>query len=146
MKWNWGWNIVLVLALFMTMIIVMVVKSVQTKVDLVTQDYYSDEIAYQEQIDKVANAKSLEGVFTWNRYAEGIELIFPEGLDGDNFKGTLSRYRPSDKNLDREIVIEALSNNSFFISSDQLASGKWTLKVDGKVGEKAYYFEQRIKL
>lgn len=146
MKWNWGWNIVLVLGLFMTMIVVMVVKSVQTKVDLVTQDYYSDEIAYQEQIDKVENAENLEGSFTWKRVEGGIEILFPEALDGADFKGTAFLYRPSDKNLDSELTIDGLTNNTLFISSENLIAGKWTVKVDGVSGDKKYYFEQRIKL
>lgn len=146
MKWNWGWNIVVVLGLFMAMIIVMVVKSVNTKVDLVAQDYYADEIAYQEQIDKEANAKALEGHFTWRRSEGGVVLQFPEGLNAEEFQGTIKLYRPSDKKLDHQFTVSGLPDHEFLIPAANLIPGKWEVQVDGTVNGEAYYFEQRLKL
>lgn len=130
----------------MTMIVIMVVKSVNTKVDLVAQDYYADEIAYQEQIDKEANAKALEGNFTWKRSEEGVVILFPSGLAADEFKGTIKLYRPSDKKLDRQFTVTGLPDHQFVIPAKNLVPGKWEVQVDGTANGIAYYFEQRLKL
>ncbi|MCE2496431.1 MAG: FixH family protein [Flavobacteriales bacterium] len=146
MKWNWGWNIVVVLGLFMTMIVIMVVKSVNTKVDLVAQDYYADEIAYQEQIDKEANAKALQGHFSWKNTEAGLIIEFPADLDAEHFTGTVKLYRPSDEKLDREFTFEGLRDHQFLIQAENLVTGKWEVQVDGTANGVAYYFEQRLKL
>lgn len=130
----------------MTMIVIMVVKSVNTNVDLVVQDYYADEIAYQERIDKEANARALEGSFTWKRTSEGVVLQFPAGLEADEFKGTIKLYRPSDKKLDRQYTVEGLQNHQFLIPAENLIPGKWEVQVDGTANGTPYYFEQRLKL
>jgi hypothetical protein len=146
MKWNWGWNIVAALVLFMTMIVVMVVKSVNTKVDLVTQDYYADEIAYQDRIDKEANANALNGHFTWQRTDEGIALFFPDDFNARDFNGQVRLYRPSDKKLDRTFEVEGLQDQQYTISKENLIPGKWEVQVEGESEGKAYYFEQILNL
>ncbi|QTN38449.1 FixH family protein [Cryomorphaceae bacterium] len=146
MKWNWGWNIVAALVLFMTMIVVMVVKSVNTKVDLVAQDYYADEIAYQDRIDKEANAKALSGHFTWQRTEKGIALVFPEDFNAGDFVGKIQLYRPSDKKLDRTFEVEGIQDQQYTISKENLIPGKWEVQVEGESEGKAYYFEQIVNL
>src|SRR6476469_1466632 len=53
---NWGNRLVLVFAGFAALIGTMVYKAVHTKFDLVSKDYYSDELKFQEKIDGNNNA------------------------------------------------------------------------------------------
>ena len=57
---NWGWKIVVVYSGFVVMTLGMVFYFMGHKVDLVAKDYYKQEIEYQDQIDKITNAKSLD--------------------------------------------------------------------------------------
>jgi hypothetical protein len=52
---NWGYKIAITFILFGALIIFMVVKSFQQNIDLVTDDYYQEELKYQQQIDKLEN-------------------------------------------------------------------------------------------
>lgn len=52
-KFNWGTGIVIAMVLFMTFILTFVYKSLtpQYTHDLVSEDYYKDELLYQKEID-----------------------------------------------------------------------------------------------
>ena len=58
---DWGKGIILTLTAFAGIIISMVVICVrQDDIHLVTQNYYEEEIKYQDQIDKMVNASMLD--------------------------------------------------------------------------------------
>ena len=55
MKWNWGTKIALSFVGFCGLMIFMTVKSFNTDFHLVTEDYYAEELQYQDHIDRVKN-------------------------------------------------------------------------------------------
>ena len=59
MKFNWGYKIVLVYCVFVAGILYLVVQSSRQQMDLVTDDYYAQEIKYQEKIDQSKRASAL---------------------------------------------------------------------------------------
>ena len=62
MKFNWGTGIVLAFIGFISFIMYFVVNMNTDKKldhDLVTEDYYKQELKYQNDIDKEKNAKTL---------------------------------------------------------------------------------------
>ena len=63
MKLNWGTGIVIAMISFMIFILTFVYRSVvmdEYQHELVSEDYYGDELHYQEEIDKLKNASNLE--------------------------------------------------------------------------------------
>ena len=68
-KINWGTGIVIAMLLFMTFILQFVYRSFDSKNshDLVSKDYYKDELYYQQEIDKMNNANKLEQNITFER-------------------------------------------------------------------------------
>ena len=64
MKNNWASGIVLVMILFMSFIVMLVVKTYSHKVDLVSEDYYNQELMFQERLDKMNNVQEEDKV-TW---------------------------------------------------------------------------------
>ncbi|MDZ7847906.1 MAG: FixH family protein [Owenweeksia sp.] len=60
MKLNWGTGIAIVLILFAISMGYAVYKAVQQNYDLVTTDYYAEELAYQEKIDQKKNGLALK--------------------------------------------------------------------------------------
>ena len=55
MKLNWGHYIVIGFIGFVILILFMVFRSYQHNNDLVSEDYYAEEIAFQDVIDKKSN-------------------------------------------------------------------------------------------
>ncbi|OYZ47929.1 MAG: hypothetical protein B7Y19_07425, partial [Sphingobacteriales bacterium 24-40-4] len=59
---NWGNKLVVVFVAFALFMGYMVYRALSTKYDLVSKDYYKDELRYQERIDGVKNAVALDSV------------------------------------------------------------------------------------
>ncbi len=132
MKINWGTGIVIGFVLFIGFIMFMVVAMMTNNKfnhDLVTPDYYQDELMYQDEIDAETNAQSLSENISIRNNKGGITVTFPKELDYSMIKGTVSFYRPSNKKLDFDLPIE-LSSYKLLIPDKNLLEGRWDIKVD----------------
>jgi len=81
MKINWGTGIVLAFIGFIGFILFFVVKmSVDHSAnhDLVTEEYYKEELDYQNEIDAETNANNLTSKLEVRKTPEGLLLQFPE--------------------------------------------------------------------
>jgi nitrogen fixation protein FixH len=146
MKFNWGTGIVLAFIGFISFIMYFIISmNVNDKYnyDLVSEDYYGDELIYQKDIDKLKNSKTLETNVSYEKTAEGLLMKFPETLDFKEIKGTLFLYRPSNKQLDFETTI-SLSNSNLLIPDKRLVDGRWDIKIDWQYKGKSYLFKESI--
>ena len=108
MKINWGTGIVLAFIGFISFIMYFLISiNVDRKLnhDLVTEDYYAEELTYQTDINKLENAKKLNENISYKRTDEGLLIVFPSDLDLKNITGKVFLYRPSNKQLDFETEI-----------------------------------------
>jgi hypothetical protein len=111
--------------------------------DLVTEDYYAQELEYQNDIDKENNAKTLNQNLTWEKINEGIIIKFPKDFEEKNIKGNVFLYRPSNKQFDFEIPI-SLSNHNLLIPDKRLLDGRWNIKIDWQYNGKSYLYKKEI--
>jgi hypothetical protein len=100
MKFNWGTKITLVYLLFVAGMLFLVMQSSRQKIDLVTPDYYEQEIKYQERIDQTKRADALQGKLSVDLLGDTIALFFPEDHNGKQIKGHVWVYYPADESLD----------------------------------------------
>ncbi|WP_298551138.1 FixH family protein [uncultured Algibacter sp.] len=146
MKFNWGTGIVLAFIGFISFIMYFIVTmNVNNKYDhdLVSEDYYADELKYQNDINKLKNSKTLEANISYQKTAEGLAIKFPEAFDYKNITGKLFLYRPSNKQLDFETAI-SLSNHNLLIPDKRLVDGRWNIKIDWQYKGKSYLFKESI--
>ncbi len=146
MKINWGTGIVIAFVAFIAFIMYFVINMNLNKKyvhDLVTEDYYQEELLHQNEIDKVDNAKDLKENVSWKKTDDGILISFPKDLDYKNITGKVFLYRPSNKTLDSEISI-SLSNSDMLIPKTRLLDGRWNIKIDWKYDGKSYLFKESI--
>lgn len=146
MKINWGTSIVIAFILFIAFIMYFVINmNVNKKYDhdLVTEDYYEEELLHQNEIDKVNNAKELKENVSWKKKDDGILISFPKDLHYKNITGQVFLYRPSNKKFDFEIPI-SLSDNYLLIPKTRLLDGRWNIKVDWKYNGKSYIYKESI--
>lgn len=135
---NWGKGIFIFYSLFMIAILSVVYFSFTQEVNLVSDDYYQQEIAYEAQIERINNTGSLVEkpmVVLKNTY---VELSFPKGL---NPKGVLHLFRPSDGSQDRRIAIALGANGTQQVDFSTQEAGKWIAKLTWEEGDKEYYQE-----
>ena len=146
MKINWGTGIVIAFIGFITFILYFVVPMMSNDKydhDLVSEDYYKQELEYQKDIDKETNAKELAENVSYKRTEEGLQINFPSDLEPENIKGKVFLYRPSNKQLDFETTI-SLSKSHLLIPDSRLVGGRWNLKIDWTYHGKAYLFKDQI--
>jgi len=146
MKLNWGTSIVLAFIGFIAFIMYFVINMItndKLNHDLVTEDYYKEELAYQEEIDKQNNSKSLLKNITYKKTEEGLVVYFPEDLQPENIEGKLFLYRPSNKQLDFETIL-SLSKSHLLIPDKRLVDGRWNIKIDWQYDGKSYLFKEEL--
>lgn len=140
---NWGNGIVLTLLGFIAVMITMVIICVkQDDIHLVTQDYYEQEIKYQEQINRMINANAMAiDAMEYDGQLKTILLHLPEGA-----KGTLHLFRPSDARLDQKINFDMLNSDANAVDVKDLKEGYWRVKLTWSEGEKEFYLEKKINI
>lgn len=143
-KINWGTGIVIAMVAFMVFILSFVYKSVAIEKyghELVSEDYYKDELYYQQEIDKLNNASKLIQNITLHNSAKGITIKFPEDKNFKKIKGTIFFQRLSNEKLDFTQEIN-LDNNIVLIPDNLLVSGKWIVKIDWTFEKETYLFKE----
>jgi hypothetical protein len=146
MKINWGTGIVLAFVGFISFIMYFIITMNVDKRfehELVTEDYYAEELAYQNDIDKLNNAKTLLENISYKKSDKGLVLKFPEALNFEHITGKVFLYRPSNKQLDFETTI-SLSNPYLLIPDKRLVDGRWNIKIDWQYKGNYYLFKQQI--
>jgi hypothetical protein len=144
MKLNWGLKITILYSGFVMLIITMVSMAMSQKVDLVSKDYYEQELRYQDKIDKTNRTHSLSEPMTWQVNPDGLLLKFPKQFEGQSIKGTIYFFRPSDERMDKKIDIAVDTSLIFHVSTDQLQKGLYKMQIDWSVNNQEYYNESVI--
>ncbi len=137
---NWGNKIVLAFILFATFIGYMVVKAFQEDFDLVAEDYYAQEINYQQKLNKLANAAESQKTVLVKQKGNVIVLTFPDG----ETQGNIHFYHPSRKIFDREFDIKLSESNVQEIDRSELIAGSYRVNITWKTGEKDYFQQSSI--
>jgi len=143
-KFNWGTGIFIAIVLFMAFILSFVYKSIaldEYKHELVSEDYYKDELHYQEDIDKLNNALKLEQNITLSNSANGINILFPQNLDYQKIKGDIFFKRLSNESLDFTKNIN-LKSHEVAIHDSLLVKGKWIIRIDWKYDNVDYLLKE----
>jgi hypothetical protein len=146
MKINWGTAIVIAFIGFISFILYFVISMSTNKElnhDLVSEDYYQQELKYQDDINKIENAKKLATNLSYKKTENGLLIHFPEDLDFKNIKGKVFLYRPSNKQLDFEVLI-SLSNYNLLIPDNRLLDGRWNIKIDWKHNNQSYMYKTNV--
>lgn len=140
---NWPTGIFIAILSFMVFILSFVYKSIamdEYQHELVSEDYYGDELHYQEEIDKLNNAKRLNQDIVLSNTKDGVTISFPKDIDPSSISGSIYFQRLSNEKLDFTEEIR-LTDHEQLISVDKLVSGKWIVKIDWMAGKNSYLFK-----
>ncbi|MFC0263582.1 FixH family protein [Fontibacter flavus] len=140
---DWGKGIIVTLVAFGVLIISMVTICVrQDDIHLVTQNYYEEEIKYQDQIEKMINANQLDHeVLVYDNQLKIVDLHLPVGS-----KGVLYLFRPSDARLDQKITFDITDPSVNSVDVKSLKPGYWKVKLTWTENGVDYYKEEKINI
>lgn len=141
---NWGRGIALSLIAFAAMMATFLVIASRHVESLVTDEYYAEELKYQERIDAQARARSLSAPVVILVQGEEVALRFPEELAGLTISGTLTLLRPNDANGDRSVEFEADAEGRFRSDGLRLLPGRYDASVDWRSGGVSYHSSDKL--
>lgn len=143
MKVSWGTGIVIAIALFIGFIMTMVVKmSTDPRADheMVTDNYYAKELAYQEVIDAKKNASNVK--LEYESTEAGLLLTLsntPEVL----YNVIVELYRADNRKLDIHLPLERTSNQ-ILVERQLLVQGKYNLSIEYRHEGELFLIESPI--
>jgi hypothetical protein len=140
---SWGYKIAAMYGGFVAFIISMVVVCVkQDDIHLVSKDYYKEEIAYQDQIDKLTNAKRLTGGVgvQYTTASQEVLLFLPQAMH--QATGSVLFFRPADARKDQKVALQLNESGKQIISTRGLSKGLWKVKVQWTYQNIPYFNEQ----
>lgn len=142
-NFTWGHGIVVALGSFMIFILSLIwyFTSTWKNSELITDNYYEEELAYQNVIDAKNKAVKLKELPIYQQNASGINVIFPSEINNSNSKFRIDLHRAEDQKLDiiREMKLD--QRNSIFIPAKVLAKGNYVLRVMWKKDNEEYQLD-----
>ena len=146
MTFNWGHKLTLGFVAFAGMIIYMVFQSVQTKYDLVSKEYYKDELQYQQIIDGASRANQLSQQVSIVQTNDDIIIRLPDEMKNTQVTGNILFYSADNAQKDIRLSLQVNNDARQQISSRPFIPGNYTAKVRWESGGKQYYSEQFITI
>lgn len=145
MKLNWGNGIAIFYSLFVIVMVSMVVKASQININMVQENYYDQDLNYEEFRKSRQNGLTpgaLNIYYTPN--AGNVQIGFPEGEQ--KITGVVKFYRPSNNGWDKSMTIALDDQNRMEIPVDQMPRGYWKILVHWETDGKSYYKEEPLIL
>lgn len=146
MTLNWGHKITLAFTVFVLFMFTLVYKSMKTDFQLVTKEYYKDELAYQQVIDGTNRANKLSTSVEVKQANNELIIQLPTEMKGKRISGNIWLYCSSDDKKDRRLELAVDENGKQLIDSKNMLPANYLVKITWKADELNYYNEQRIEL
>lgn len=145
MSISWSTRITLLYLSFVALIITLIYGSYSKKIELVTPNYYNEELSFQSKIDAQKNMAKLSDTITVSHDLSKIKITFPNDFSNVGIKGKLLFYCPVNSENDFEIPFET-NNGAFILPKDKLNTNNYIVKIQWNANEINYYAEEPLNL
>lgn len=144
---NWGYRIAIFLTLFIGFIMFLVFRAFKSEIDLVSEDYYQQEIGFQETINAKSNAyrfkDSIDVEYDHNEFA----LVFPKELAKATLNnGEILFYSPASSKNDKKYPLDISENGTQLFSYQDFTSARYQVKITFEKDGKPYQLEKLVGL
>lgn len=143
MRIGWGHRITFVYLLFVSGILFLVFQSSRQRVDLVTDEYYEEEIRYQQRIDESARADALSEKPRLQLAGNGLSVRLPAEFEGKEVAVKAHLYCPADSRNDVRLETVA-SRRDIRMEWTGERKGMHILKINWSSEGVSYYSEENL--
>ncbi len=141
---NFGKWIVVAFVLFTIFIATLVTVCVQQDINLVSKDYYKEELAHQHKMTLIKNTQSLESLPSISLSGNVLIVSFAD-LDKIQ-KGEVKLMRPSDSRLDRKFELDEDGKLVQQFPLGVWSKGLYRASMQWTMEGKEFYYEKLIVL
>ncbi|MBJ6111616.1 FixH family protein [Hymenobacter sp. BT523] len=144
----WPYAIIAVFVLFAGYIGFMVQQAMRTTVDLVSPDYYQQELAFQQRMETVARTAALPAPVRLRHEAAArlLTLQLPADMRGRRIQGQIRFFRPSNQRLDFTLPLQPGTDLQQRLSTARMRPGLWRVRLDFTADKHNYFVEEKIIL
>ena len=141
---NWGKGIILSFILFAVFIGVLATVCLRQDISLVSKNYYQEELAYQQQIERMNNTNRLDQKPEITVSGDILEIQFD--LFSAVEEGEVKLFRPSDVRFDKQFILKVSMETSQRFDVSSLPKGMYRAKMQWTMNGKEYFIENIINL
>lgn len=139
---SWGKGIIIGMAAFMGFILFLVISLMQHKVDLVSEDYYQQEIDYDTHMNAVNVYNQSKEKIAVKLTEKELQLQFPVTMQDDSIHVQLKR--PDNEKLDMKLGIAGMPLAA--IPLEKLQKGRYDLIITGSLENKEFIYEDAVTI
>lgn len=140
---SWPKWIVVSFILFILFIGSMVFIMMKQDISLVADDYYAQELMYQQQLNRKNNTMLLQKQPVVKiKNGKYVEVDFP--YDSKVQEGKIQLFRPSTEKFDEQIMFTFLNNNKLGYELKRHISGAYRIRIWWKMNDQEYYWEEFV--
>ncbi len=144
----WPWAIIGALVLFGAGTTALIVVSTSNRSELVSDDYYEQELRFQQQMDRQARTRA-EAPGASLRYDAAQDCLLL-GLPADHAAkqpaGRIQLYRPSAAREDHTVKLILNAEGRQTIPTAALSRGRWVVRVVWTVDDREFALEEKVDL
>jgi nitrogen fixation protein FixH len=142
----WPLGIIAAFVIFISGTVGLIVMASSQKTDLISPNYYEQEIKYQGRIDSLARTEQLgsRAKIAFDAQHRRITISVPAEHVRSGLAGKIQLYRPSAPGLDRQFTLEPDSQGMQFIDAATLPRGFWKVRVSWTVEGREFFIDQPL--
>ena len=141
---DWGKSIIAAFILFGVFIGTLVTICAREEINLVTEDYYREEIDYQRQIDRIAHTAMLPQKPKIDVGKNLLKVSYPDFMRVQ--KGVLQLFRPSDARLDKRFELIRNAEGEQVFPTTGMDKGMYRARLRWTMDGQEFFLEQVIHL
>ncbi|MCU7498015.1 MAG: hypothetical protein HF309_02015 [Ignavibacteria bacterium] len=145
MKFHWGIRIFLLYGLFVLGILSVVFYYMGQDMDLVSNEYYNDEINYQDRIEKLKRTRVLKEEVKFIPADDKVKIEFPETIK-ETITGEILFSRPSGRKYDFRLSLKPGQDLVQSVDFRGKRKGLWKIEMNWKAGGMEYLNEEIINV
>ena len=144
-KITWGTGIFITIIIFVSFFTSFIIFSLTQDINLVSKDYFPEEIAYGQKLDKIKNADALKDKIKIEQKESKLIIIYPQNFKNKNISGKIIFYYVTDSKFDIDIDIN-ITDHKQIINLLKYKKGRYYLQIDWKNIETEYFQEFKITI
>lgn len=141
---SWGNKILLAIIVFVALMGTLVYKSLNTNYELVSKEYYKEELDYQKIIEASNRTQALTSAASVSVNNESVLVELPGEMRNKSITGSILFYCATDASKDRTIEMKVSADGQQAIDKAALRPGHYTVKMNWVADGQSYYSEKAV--
>lgn len=141
----WPIAIITFFIVFAGFIATFIVWALGQSQDLVSENYYENEVRYQQQIDRMnrTQASDTQATVTFDPAQKNIRVALPPA-HAQTVSGQIHFYRPANARLDHAVSLAVNATGVQTVDAATMTTGLWKVRVAWSANGQDYFFVQSV--